>query len=67
MVGYEIASGVVWLYPQEPGAASMVAEFFYELHFGKMIFNLADQVSLQDALQAFHKLRSMGLRLHYWP
>lgn len=62
-----VEEGMLKPFLQEAGAAKYVAEFFYELHFGKDIFNLEDQVSMEDAMQAFHKLRSRGLRIHYWP
>jgi hypothetical protein len=62
-----IEEGMLKPFLQETGAAAMVAEFFYELHFGHLIFNLAAVVSQDDAMQAFNKLRSRGLRIHYWP
>ncbi len=62
-----VEEGMLKPFLQEAGAAKYVTEFFYELHFGKDIFNLEDQVSMEDAMQSFHKLRSRGLRIHYWP
>lgn len=62
-----VEEGMLKPFLQEAGAAKYVAEYFYELHFGKDIFNLEDQVSMEDAMQSFHKLRSRGLRIHYWP
>ncbi len=48
----------------------MIATFFFEQHFqsadieqwfGKL------QTSFSDALEMFHRFRSTGLRIHYWP
>ena len=55
----------------DPNMTSMIAEMFFEQHFDapEMLdyFGWGLTTKLADVLQLFHKLRSSGLRLHYWP
>ena len=62
-----IEEGMLKTFLQDVDATGYVAEFFYELHFGEPIFGMGDIVTYTDAYQSFHKLRSKGLRIHYWP
>ena len=55
----------------DPELQHMVAEMYFEQHFDapEMLdyFGWGLTTKLADVLQLFHKLRSSGLRLHYWP
>ena len=55
----------------DPNVTSMIAEMFFEQHFDapEMLDSFGGGLTtkLADVQQLFHKLRSAGLRLHYWP
>ena len=50
----------------EEDLGGMVAELFYELHFGE-IFIPYFKLEHTPGVQKLYNLRASGLRVHYWP
>jgi len=48
-----------------------IAEFFFEQHYDQQemryLFGGSLKTRLSEVMHTFHKFRSLGYRLHYWP
>ena len=46
---------------------SMVAEMYYELHFGDVFIPFGFKMEHTAGVKRMHELRNAGLKVHYWP